>query len=265
MLTPERPTDTQRMAAARRLLAIAHGEAVVEGHDAEEFADYASATIGDGLDLQLEVLGLRRATGESVGGWKISPARSAPDARAFGYILASRVLRSGAAIDARRIRGCALEPELALTVGRRLAGAISPDEARAAVTAVAPAFEICSFRLPAGPALGRAVRVGDAMSNWGLLLGEERDPGVDLAAISVRVERDGRLIGESGPRADLHDGAFEALANAVRMLGDRGEAIEAGQHVILGSMLPPIPVDGARGLSADYGSLGRIELATALG
>ena len=225
-MTKGRPTDDQRETAAAALVEIAEGRAVGIADAAAVFAHYASASLSDGLDLQLETLALRRAAGETVGGWKIPSAQSAPDARFFGYILASRVLASGAAIDAAAIPGCALEPEIALTVGRRLSGSISPGEARAAVIAVAPAFEICSFRLPSGPSLPHAVRVGDGFSNWGLLIGAPVPPGADLAAASVRVHRDGTLIGDSGPRPDLHEGAFEALANAVRLLGEHGEAIE---------------------------------------
>lgn len=264
-MTEWHPTEQQRRSAATSLLAIAQGQVMDIDEATATFADYASASLADGIDVQLEVMRLRRAAGETIGGWKISPARSAPDERAFGYIPASRMLRSGGAIDASLIYRCALEPELALTVGRQLAGRVSPDEARAAVVAVTPAFEICSFRLPAGPNLPRAVRVGDAMSNWGLVLGEARAPDVDLAAASVLVYRDGELIGDSGPRADLHEGAFEALAYAVALLGEHGEAIDAGQHVLLGSMLPAMPVDGATGFAADFGELGCIELGTALG
>src|ERR1700759_766525 len=77
-----------------------------------------------GLAGQLAVLSRWEAAGESLSGWKIGlPSRGGRDSmgpgfRPFGYVLASRVLGSGARVAAGS--GFALEPEIGVTMGAPL-------------------------------------------------------------------------------------------------------------------------------------------------
>src|SRR5262245_2353792 len=108
----------------------------------------------DALAIQLHVLDRFQAAGESLGGWKVGLTsgaardRMGKGFRPFGYVLKSRILRSGSVVQAQRIMKCSVEPELCLIVGSPLHGeAVDAATVKAAVRAVAPAFEINERRI----------------------------------------------------------------------------------------------------------------------
>src|SRR5262244_1622050 len=108
----------------------------------------------EALALQLRVLGRFEGEGERLGGWKVGLTsgnardRMGKDFRPFGYVLRSRIFRSGATVPIAKIMNCAVEPELCLIIGSPLHGdAVNAAEAKAAVRAVAPAFEINQRRV----------------------------------------------------------------------------------------------------------------------
>ena len=112
------------------------------------------------LSLQLAVLQRFLAAGEQLGGWKVGHTSGrrrgvlGRDFRPFGYILDSRIMRSGDTLGHDRIMSCFIEPELCLVLGAPLKGEdVDPVTARDAVRAVAPAFELNEVRLP--PEAGR--------------------------------------------------------------------------------------------------------------
>jgi 2-keto-4-pentenoate hydratase len=265
--TPLSVTDASssfdQIAAARVLHAIASGTFVGEHEELPaELADYANASEQDGLALQLAVIDLWAHDGELVGGWKISSVTPGEPAtvQPFGYILASRIIGPQATIDGASIPGGALEPEIAVTFGRRLTGRVSTEEARSAVSSLSGAFEICSFRLP--KSAPPAVRIADASSNWGLMLGPAHHPDIDLATVGVEMWRDGESIGSSGTNLDVLVSAYESVACAAQELGERGLAFEPGQHAILGSMLPAVRIGDASAFRANFDKFGSISLRT---
>lgn len=251
-------------AAVAELLAIAKGkpfgEAVPPALQAVADADYAGS-----LRLQLAVLAAWEAEGQALGGWKIGlTSRAArdsmgPDLRPHGYVLAGRILGSGAVLP-EAVPNCRLEPEIAVTLGADLAGDdVTVEQARAAVASVAPAFEINSGRVPKGSSL--AVRLGNSLNNWGIVLGQPLPAGsVDLADLTVELGTENGTVetGHSGP-ATLDD-PFLSLTRVCKALALNGRGLSAGQHLITGSLTRPVPTDGAQEYYADFGPLGRVTL-----
>lgn len=257
-------TGTAEQVAVTELLALAKGEpfgsTVPPGLSALAGADYAAS-----LRLQLDVLAAWEAEGERVGGWKIGlTSRGARDSmgvglRPHGYVLASRILDSGARLR-EAVPHCRLEPEIAVTLGSDLAGAdVTVEQARAAVESVAPAFEINSGRVPKGSSL--AVRLGNALNNWGMVVGAGMSPdSVDLAdlAVSIGSEHGTLDTGHSGP-ATLDD-PYLSLTRVCQSLAVNGRGLSAGQRLITGSLTGAVPTDGAHSWHADFGPLGRVTL-----
>ena len=251
-------------AAVVELLAIAKGrpfgEVVPPALQAVADTDYAGS-----LRLQLAVLAAWEAEGQALGGWKIGlTSRAArdsmgPNVRPHGYVLADRILASGAVLT-EAVPNCRLEPEIAVTLGEDLAGDdVTVEQARAAVAAVAPAFEINSGRVPKGSSL--AVRLGNSLNNWGIVLGEQVPVGsVDLADLTVELgcERGVLETGHSGP-ATLDD-PFHSLTRVCQSLARNGRGLSAGQWLITGSLTSAVPTEGAQSYYADFGPLGRVTL-----
>jgi 2-keto-4-pentenoate hydratase len=201
--------------------------------------------------------------GERLGGWKIAftsrglRGAMGEEYRPFGYVLAGRI-QTGGTLAHREVPGCALEPELCVTIGERLGGVdVTPERARSAVRSVSAAFEINSKRLPRGSS--EAVRIGNAMNNWGIVLGPEHAPDeVALDAVPVKVFKDGVPIaaGDSGP-ATLDD-PYLSLARVCRVLAAHDLCLEPGQRVITGSLTPGLPTGDASEFHAEFGGLGSV-------
>jgi 2-keto-4-pentenoate hydratase len=250
--------------AARTLWSIARGDLLTGGAPAELTA-YEGRPVRDGLPLQLAVLDLWRGEGERPGGWKIAwTSRGARDRggegfRPFGFILDSRIHASGACIDPAPIPNGGVEAEICLTIGERLAGdAVTPEQARAAVRAVSPSFEIVSKRLPEGSPL--PVRVGNGLNNWGLVVGPERGTDLDLGSVSLELKRDGEVIGTGGAGRDVLDDPYLSVARVCAVMHEFGLALEPGQRVITGSVLPSTAIEGAKSFEADFGELGAVRV-----
>src|SRR5262244_40696 len=151
------------------------------------------------LAMQLRVLGRFEAEGERLGGWKVGLTsgnardRMGKDFRPFGYVLQSRIFQSGATVPIAKIMNCALEPELCLIIGSPLHGdAVNAAEAKAAVRAVAPAFEINQRRV--GPDAGQALLLADGLAQWGIVVGPGAPVRDNLIETTVEFYCDEQLV-----------------------------------------------------------------------
>ena len=214
-----------------RFFDLAQGGAV-------DVADDAVVDVTEALRMELGVLDRWREHGETLGGWKIGftagPSRSILDGdrRPFGYVLASRVLASGSSLDLAAIGSCALEPEICVRIATPLAGpSVTPDEARAAVGAIVPSFEVNDVRLRGRPL---PLVIADNLAQWGIVVGDELPPeGLDLLATSVEVSVDGETIARSSAGGFLDD-PYVSLARVCAALDEFGLGLEPGQRVITG-------------------------------
>ncbi|HEY4457042.1 MAG TPA: fumarylacetoacetate hydrolase family protein [Pseudonocardiaceae bacterium] len=240
-----------------------HALAINGTANTDALSPFAESGVDTGFQLQLAVLDRWLADGEQVGGWKIGlTSRSARDSmgkdvRPPGYVLASRVLSSGASLPP--VAAVRLEPEIGIVLGQDITAEITVDQAKAAVAAVAPAFEINALRLPATESA--AARVGNALNNWGVVFGEPIDPdAIDLATLSVTLTGpDGPLAtGRSG--ADMIDDPYLSLTRLAATLARNGRGLTAGQHIITGSLTDAVPISKSGRYEADFGALGTVTL-----
>lgn len=215
------------------------------------------------LELQLAVLDRFLADGEGLGGWKVGltsgPARDrmGKDFRPFGYILERRILSSGTTIPLGSIWSCQIEPELCLVIGSRLmGGSVTRDEARAAVRAVAPAFEINERR---AANRGDGLLVADGLAQWGVVVGPEIPPPEGLGDTTVEFYRDEQVIDITTP-GDTMDDPYLALSRVCRSLHTYGLGLEPGQHVITGSFLHHAP-QGPASYRASFSGIGSVSVS----
>lgn len=224
-------------------------------------AETSSDDVDAGLALQLDVLRRWLLGGARRGGWKIGlTSRSARDSmgdgvRPFGYVLADRVFPSGAVVTPPA--GGKIEPEICVILGADLAGPdVTPAQAREAVQAVAPAFEVLSPPLPKG--LSRSVRLGHDLNQWGIVVGEAAAPEVDLANVQVTLTHDGNEIGSATSGPDVLDDPYVSLARVCAHLATHGESLRAGDHIITGSLLPAAVVEPNSTWQASFDPIGTV-------
>jgi 2-keto-4-pentenoate hydratase len=193
----------------------------------------------EALAMQLRVLGRFEAEGEKLGGWKVGLTsgnardRMGKDFRPFGYVLQSRIFPSGATVPVAKIMNCAIEPELCLIIGSPLRGdAVGVAEAKAAVRAVAPAFEINQRRV--GPERGQALLLADGLAQWGIVVGSEAPVRDGLVETTVEFYCDEQLVETKTPGATMDD-PYLSLSRICKLLHKYGLGLEPGQPVITGS------------------------------
>ena len=224
---------------------------------------YDEASADDGLALQLAVLESLLDDGAELGGWKIGwTSRGARDKmgvgfRPFGYVLANRVLATGAEIDLAPFDDCFLEVEIGVVMGSDLSGPdVSLDEARAAVAAVVPAFEIGTRALPTGSSDG--IRLGNGLNNWGIVFGEHRPTDLSLDDLHVSMSCDGNEIGAGGTGQDVIDDPYLSITRVCNTLHRFGRGLRAGETLITGSVLPGVKVEQPGVWVGDFGALGTV-------
>lgn len=199
----------------------------------------ASLPLATALEVQLAVLDLHLRSGETLGGWKVGltsgPAREkmGEGFRPFGYLLGSKIYSSGSDIELEELRDGGLETELAFLFKQPLKGGfVGPEDVRAAIAGVVPAFEIQQYRVPAGGDHG--LDVANDLSQWAIVVGDVIDWTSSAQRSTVELLRDGELVSTVGPNFPI-DEPMDAIANACRLMNNYGFGIEVGQYVITGA------------------------------
>ncbi|MBU8539729.1 2-keto-4-pentenoate hydratase [Falsiroseomonas tokyonensis] len=156
-----------------------------------------------------------------------------------------------------------VECEVGLRLGADLpAGPCSREQAQSAVAEVFAAIEIVEKRYDDLAALGTPTLIADQVFHAGGVIGAPAAGwrGLDLGATRGRMQVGGELRGE-GLGADLLGHPMEALAwlaasPAAAVFG----GLRAGQVVFLGSVTPPIWIEGPTEVVVEFDTLGRVEL-----
>lgn len=218
------------------------------------------------LRVQLAVLERLVGEGRALGGWKAALSTGTSrdmlgkDFRPFGYVLADRVLASGARLRRADILRCKVEPELCVILGAPLKGAdVDAADARKAVRAIAPAFEVNELRVARG--LSRTLLLADGLANWGIVVGPQRelsDAVGDLTQTRVILRRDAAVLADVTPGAAMDD-PFLSLARMCHVLDAHGLGLVPGQPVITGSFCHQ-DIEAAGCYRAEFVGIGTVEV-----
>lgn len=207
-------------------------------------------------------------------GWKIA-ATSAMGQRHIGVdgplagrLLAERVHTSGATLSLAGNRMRVAEPEFAFRAGRDLEPRPAPyavDEVLDAMDALIPAIEVPSSRFEDFARVGEAQLVADNACAHELVLGEPTAAdwrAVDLATHPVTARIAGGLV-RRGSGANVLGDPRLALAWLVNELSSLGITLGRGEVVTTGTCMQPLEVVPGDAVSADFGTLGGLEVVLA--
>jgi 2-keto-4-pentenoate hydratase len=190
-------------------------------------------------------------------GWKL--AMGAPTALAgvgipaplVGFLTDATRLDSGAAFSIAGAVKPVLEPEIAVHMGRDLAGGASREQTATAIAALGPAIELADVDV-APTELEDAV-AGD-LYHRAVVLGPTR-PGVSLHGLHARVRRDGTVVAEARDTALVGD-LLDVVAHVAAYLEAFGLHLRAGDVIITGSLVPLVALEGAARYDCDVAPLG---------
>ena len=239
---------------AARLLCAARGGAPV--HELPPHCRPLSDA--DAYEIQEAV---SRQLGETIGGWKVGAA-SAAGAAFCAPVWMKMIRPSPASYDARELRLNGIEAEIVFRLGRDLP-ARAAGYGRADVTKDAslhPAIEIVDSRYSDFRSLDRLSILADNFSNGGLVYGAAVPDWekLDLGQTRITVTEDGE------PFADSAGGAardpIAALVDFANLMNGRG-GTTAGTFVTTGSWTGMVFTKRGARIVADFGPLGRVEVA----
>lgn len=206
--------------------------------------------------------------GAPLAGFKLGgTVRAAPgvDRRSYGCLAASgRLGEGGMPADPARFMKPCIEAEIALRLGRELAGAGHTRESVAAhLDAVIPALEIADTRYTAYPS-NLIDNIADNSAGGGFVLGEPVawTSGTDLRAVEVLFHEGDSLLGR-GCGADVMGDPLLALAWLAGRLAEDGRVVPAGAVILTGGLVSSTAGVAGRSFRAVYPGLGEVSVTFA--
>ena len=159
-----------------------------------------------------------------------------------GYLTDTGVTPDGAAVDLAGWTAPAVEVEVAIRV----------DE-RGELGGLAPALELVDLDLPFDDL--EPILAGNVFQR-GVVFGDEV-PGVDPWAVETAVAKAGAVVAEGG----LAEDPATTLAFVRSFLAAHGAALQPGDRIIAGSMVPPLAVAAGDSLHVTFGPLGELSVS----
>jgi len=227
------------------------------------------ATRAEAYAVQAEVA---KQSGQSLVGWKIAATSKAGqqhirvDGPIAGCLLAARARENGARISLAGNNMKVAEAEFAFRMAGDLPkreASYGVDEVMAAVATLHPAIEAPDSRYADFTRVGAAQLIADvACACWFVIGPEVRVDwrARDLVQHRVAAYRNGALAGE-GSGANVLGDPRGALAWIANELCTYGEGLRAGDVVITGTCLTPVPVIAGDTVRVDFGDFGTLEAA----
>jgi 2-keto-4-pentenoate hydratase len=230
-------------------------------------ADCRPATLEEGWAIQRAL----DAPAGTHAGWKI--AATSPGGQAhigapgpvIGRLHERFVLPSGAVLSAEHMTMRAAEGEFGFRMAQDLPARDEPfgrDEVLAAIGALLPAIEVPDTRFDDFMAVGLPSLVADAMCGGHVVIGAPAaswDPA-QLPGHRAVMRRDGEEVA-AGTGADVLGDPCEAMVWLANELRASSLGLRAGDLVITGACTPPHPIAPGDAMVADFGALGRVEVA----
>ena len=220
--------------------------------------------IAAGMRLQLAARAERLRAGERPLGWKVgfgSPAageRLGIDRPLVGFLLESNLLPDGAEVPVTGWAAPALEPEIAVHLARDVEPDASQDAVRDALAGLSAAIELADVDPP--PTDVREILAGNIYHRH-VLLGPVREGHAGTEGITARLRLDGEQVAATDDVTTLTGELVEVVRLTAELLGACGERLRAGEVVITGSVLPPLPVSAGQRVEVDLGPLGGLSVA----
>ena len=259
-------TNSQVESAAQALLAAwkSHGriDAIPE--------DCRPRTRAEGYAVQSALL---RASGETGFGWKIAATSTAGQQHIgvggplAGRLVASRRRASGDTVSLEGNTMRVAEAEFAFRIGRDLRAdrsgrPLAVDEVMSAVQAIHLAIEVPNSRLADFATAGEAQLIAEFACACFVVLGDDVAAdwrALDLSRHAVTVRRNDAVVA-TGSGANVLGDPRIALTWLANELTSQGLFLAAGDVVITGTSVVPVPVSPGDVITCDFGVLGAVRV-----
>lgn len=202
------------------------------------------------------------ATGARPIGWKLgfgAPTwldRFGLTGPLVGFLTDATRYPSGATVSCEKWSNPVAEPEIAVHIGE----VVDPNHAEEAIAALGPAIELADVHSPlenieemlAGNIFHRALMLGEA---------DPTRAGGLVTGLRARVRCDGAEVANTTDLEVLTGGLAAILGHAAALLASAGEAIRPGEVVIMGSVIPPLPVKPGQQVSFELTPISAVSVS----
>ena len=227
----------------------------------------------DAYAIQKSWVDRRLADGERVVGYKIGLTSKAMqlamniDTPDYGVLTDAMVFKNGSTLSAGEFLDPRIESEFAFVLKSPLYGEfVSIEEVMRATEYIQPALELISARsYRVDPETGYTRNVYDTIAdnaaNAGIILGGERfSPNdLDLPHAGAILKVNGE-VEDTGLGAAVMGHPGYGISWVCRRFARHDIGLEPGQIILSGSFTRPVPVMKGDQVTADYGTLGQVEI-----
>jgi 2-keto-4-pentenoate hydratase len=155
-----------------------------------------------------------------------------------GQVLSSRVHESGYEVRVSDFVRLAIEMEVCVILAQGMSGSCTPDDVRKNLRSVHCSYELVEDRGADLTRLDVKSLVSDNSWNAGIVLGPAGPLGLDLRNRSGWLRVNGVVTHEGNTAETIGGDPLNAVAWLAKHLGELGKAIEPGQPVMTGSIIP---------------------------
>jgi 2-keto-4-pentenoate hydratase len=198
-----------------------------------------------GMEKQLYLRRDRLNAGEKSIGWKVgfgAPAalkRLRLDTPLIGFLTNKTLLPSNATVSIAGWTKPAMEPEIAVFMGKDLTETSNRETTRAAIASLGPAIELADVHFP--PNDVEAILAAN-IYNRHIILGraDSSRAGCVLNGLTGRLSRNGRDMPPVTELQALTGDIIDIVSYVANLLSMLGETLRAGEVIITGSIVPPL-------------------------
>jgi 2-keto-4-pentenoate hydratase len=208
---------------------------------------WEDARIVRGMQAQAGMQRKRLDAGDDMIGWKVgfgAPAmleRMKISGPLVGFLTRNARIEPGGNVSLAGWGKPVIEPEVAVHIGRDVHAGADRDTARAAIAGISPALELVDVYEPAEDperVLGNNIYQRHVVIGAG---GPART-GADAGGLTCRIMRGGAEIARTtDPQANTGEWV-NIVRHVADMLAAFGGGLKAGQFIITGSVVAPIPL-----------------------
>ena len=216
-----------------------------------------------GMRDQLAARDERLAAGERQIGWKVgfgSPAAAQAlglDRPLVGFLTDRGLVADGAPVAIGSWSAPAFEAEIAVHMEADVPAGASWEDVRGAIGGLSAAIELADVHPP--PTEVREILAGNIFHRH-VVLGPVDAGRSTGEGIGGRVLVDGAELVATDDPASVTGELVEVVRLSAELLSATGERLRAGEVVITGSIVAPIPVEPGHTLTAEIGPLGALSV-----
>lgn len=205
--------------------------------------------------LQTQLAAWRTALGDGAGriGWKVGFGAPASlelmqiNAPLLGHLTDTTQLAPGAVVDVGSWEQGIVEFEVAVAMAADVEPDASAKDAAGSVAALGPAIELANIDLPIGPKHVEHIVAGNIFHR-SVIFGDfdAGRAGLDISGLTAHIAVDGAERSVVTQLEALTGDYGGIVATVAKTLAGHGERLRAGDVIITGSVIAPIPVSAGR-------------------